>query len=339
MTGDALIAGLIDHGPMVVIVGAMLAGLVMVLAVADAIGSPARRKRKRLESLHVRLKAGPRARPAMNVQLKRDTKLSDVPILDRFLRQFLPRPEKLRLRLSRTGLKINLGTYALFNAVLLVGTMLACLVSFKLSPLTSVLIAVLVGLGLPHFVIGFMIARRQKKFLGLFPEAIDLMVRGLRSGLPITETVVTVGREMNDPVGTEFRQMAESVRLGETLEEAVWQAVERTGLSELNFFVTALSVQRETGGNLTETLDNLSDVLRKRRQLKLKIKAISAEARASATIISALPFVMFCIIYLLNTDYVMKLFIDPRGMYMVGAGLFLMVVGILAMIKMVRFEV
>lgn len=339
MTGDALIAGILDHGPMVIILGAMLAGLVMAFAVADAVGSPAKRKRKRLDSLNERLKAGPRVRPANNVQLKRDTKLSAIPIFDRFLRRMLPRPEKLRVRLNRTGWKLNLGTYALFNVVLLASTLLACLIAYKLSPLVSLAIAVPVGVGLPHIVIGFTIARRQKKFLELFPEAIDLMVRGLRSGLPVTETIVTAGREMEDPVGSEFRRVAESVRLGETPERAIWQAVERTGLSELNFFVTALSVQRETGGNLTETLENLADVLRKRQQMKLKVKAMSSEARASATIIGSLPFVMFGLIYLVNKDYVMKLFIDPRGILLVAAGGTLMLFGILVMIKMVKFEV
>ncbi len=337
MSADALMAGIINHGPIVIIFGAMLVGLIMALAVGDAFGNPA--KRKRLQALHDRLKAGPRASSSMNVQFKRDTKLSEVPLLDRFLRQMLPRPEKLRLRLSRTGWKINLGSYALFNAVLLVGTMWACLMSYSLSPLASLAIAVSVGIGLPHFFIGAKIARRQKKFLELFPDAIDLMVRGLRSGLPVTETIVTVGREMEEPVGSEFRQISETVRLGETPEAAVSQAVDRTGLSELHFFVTALSVQRETGGNLTETLENLSDVLRKRRQMKLKVKAMSSEARASAMIIGALPFVMFGLIYAVNKDYVMKLFIDPRGTLMLGFGLIMMVVGILVMVKMVRFEV
>lgn len=337
MTGDALISGILAHGPMVIILGAMLAGLVMAFAVADAVGSPA--KRKRLDSLNQRLKAGPRVRPADNLQLKRDTKLSAIPIFDRFLHRMLPRPEKLRVRLNRTGWKINLGTYALINVVLLVSTLLACLMVYKISLLASVLIAVPVGVGLPHIIIGFTITRRQKKFLKLLPEAIDLMVRGLRSGLPITETIVGVGREIIDPIGTEFRRIAESVRLGELPERAIKEAVERTGLSELNFFVTALSVQRETGGNLTETLENLSDVLRKRQQMKLKVKAMSSEARASAMIIGSLPFVMFGLIYVVNRDYVMKLFIDPRGIFMVAAGVTLMLFGILVMIKMVKFEV
>lgn len=339
MTPDALVASMIDYGPLGVVIGATIAGLVLAFAVADSMNGSARRKQKRLESLRSRLQGDPRVSQAADVSLKRDTNLSAVPIFDRMLRQFLPRPDKLRLRLNRTGRKISLAKYAFFSIGLTAAAMLALLLWFGLSPLLSGLIGVTIGVGLPHYVIGMMVGRRQKKFLGTFPEAIDLMVRGLKSGLPITETIVTVGNEMTDPIGTEFTMIAESVRLGETPEKAVWEAVERTGLYELNFFVTALSVQRETGGNLTETLGNLSDVLRKRRQMKLKVKAMSSEARASAMIIGSLPFVMFGLIYVVNPDYIMKLFIDPRGMILIGIGLGLMVVGSLVMIKMVKFEI
>ena len=339
MTPDALVASMIDYGPLAVVIGATIAGLVLAFAVADSLNGPARRKQKRLDSLRGRLHSEPQVSQAADVTLKRDTNFSAVPVLDRLLRQLLPRPEKLRLRLNRTGRKISLAKYALFSLGLAVTVMLTLLLWFRLSPLLSGLIGVTIGVGLPHYVIGLMVGRRQKKFLTAFPEAIDLMVRGLKSGLPITETINTVGNEMKDPVGTEFRQIAESVRLGETPEKAVYESVVRTGLYELNFFVTALSVQRETGGTLTGPLGNLSEVLRKRRQRKLRVKAMSSEARASAMIIGSLPFVMFTLIYIVNPDYIMKLFIDPRGMILIGIGLGLMAVGTLVMVKMVKFEI
>jgi tight adherence protein B len=339
MNPDALIAGMGEYASLAVVVGAVIAGLMIVLAIADAVGGPAKRKKKRLDGLSERLRSGAEAPQAAAVQFRRDTKYSRFKVVDSAIRQLIPRPEKLRVRLSRTGYRFTLGKYAAINIMLFIATTLGILFWFQLSPLLTVFIALSVGIGLPHYVVGMMVGRRQKKFLNLFPEGIDLMVRGLKSGLPISETIVSVGREMKDPVGTEFRQIAEAVRLGETPEQAVWQAVERTGLYELNFFVTALSVQRETGGNLTETLENLSDVLRKRRQMKLKVKAMSSEARASAMIIGSLPFVMFGILYMVNSGYVMKLFIDPRGMVMLAAGLMLMGLGIVVMIKMVRFEI
>jgi len=184
-----------------------------------------------------------------------------------------------------------------------------------------------------------MVARRRNKFVAHFPEAIDVMVRGLRSGLPITESIRTAGTEIVDPVGIELRHVTDSVRLGAKLDEALWDCSRRISIQEFNFFTVALSIQSETGGNLAETLSNLSDVLRRRRQLKLKIKALSSEAKASAYIIGSLPFVMAFLIYLVNADYIDDLWIDPRGPFLVGLGFLSFAMGIGTMYKMVKFEI
>lgn len=155
----------------------------------------------------------------------------------------------------------------------------------------------------------------------------------------MTESIATVGREMEDPVGVEFRRIADGVRFGQQLEEVLWETAKRLSLPEFNFFVISLSVQRETGGNLGETLANLSDILRRRKQMKLKIKAMSSEARASAMILGSLPFVMFGIVYAMNPSYASELFTDPRGMMMAAAGVTSMMIGIGVMAKMVRFEI
>lgn len=144
---------------------------------------------------------------------------------------------------------------------------------------------------------------------------------------------------MEDPVGIEFRRITNSVKLGQTLEEALWDASRRLDTPDFKFFVISLSVQRETGGNLAETLHNLGDILRKRQQLKLKIKAMSSEARASAYIIGSLPFIMLGILMMINRKYVMVLFTDPRGLIFVGVGLLLIGLGALIMSKMVKFEI
>jgi tight adherence protein B len=191
----------------------------------------------------------------------------------------------------------------------------------------------------PHWICSNLIHRRLTKFTKLFPEAIDLMVRGIRSGLPVSETISSIGQELADPVGTEFQRITDSVKLGQTLEEAMWDTARRLDTPEFKFFVISLSVQRETGGNLAETLENLSDVLRKRHQMQLKIKAMSSEARASAYIIGSLPFIVGGILMLLNPKYVMTLFTDPRGMMLVGVGFAMMALGGFVMAKMVRFEV
>ena len=199
--------------------------------------------------------------------------------------------------------------------------------------------AIATGLLLPHIVVSGMAKKRTANFNDLFPDAIDLMVRGLRSGLPVTECIKAVGRELPDPVGGEFRRITDEIKFGSKVNEALWAAAHRLDIAEFKFFVVSLSVQQETGGNLAETLGNLSEILRRRKQMRLKIKAMSSEAKASAMILGALPFLMFCIIYLMNPEYETVLFTDPRGRLMLAAGLGAMGSGILVMAKMVRFEI
>ena len=258
---------------------------------------------------------------------------------DRILQKVIPRPAALRTRLLKTGKSISIGEYALANmAVAAVAIYLVHRFS-GISWAPSILAGIGVGLGLPHLVIGIMIRRRVKNFIALFPEAIELIVRGLKSGLPVQESIVVVGREISDPVGVEFRQIADAVKIGTSVEDAMWATSARLDIPEFKFFVISLAIQRETGGNLTETLSNLADILRKRRQMKLKVKAMSGEAKASALIIGSLPFVMFGILLMLNGSYVLQLFEETRGIMLVGFGLFWMSLGFLSMAKMIRFEI
>jgi tight adherence protein B len=255
------------------------------------------------------------------------------------LLRFMPRSHMLRHRLAKAGISLSPGRYALIN--LAVGLALGGVAEmvFHMPLLLALLAGVAGGLGLPHWVVGHMTGRRLKRFIQLFPEAIDLMVRGIRSGLPISETMASIGQEMADPVGPEFRRITDAVKLGQSMDEAMWDVASRLETPEFKFFVISLSVQRETGGNLAETLENLSEVLRRRLQMQLKIKAMSSEAKASAHIIGSLPFIMLVILMLMNPDYVMTLFIDPRGMIMLGAGLVTILIGAMVMAKMVKFEI
>jgi tight adherence protein B len=188
-------------------------------------------------------------------------------------------------------------------------------------------------------VVSRLIKKRLVKFTNLFPEAIELIVRGLKSGLPVQESIQVVGNEIADPVGVEFREISDALKIGQTIEEAMWEASRRLDTPEFKFFVISLVIQRETGGNLTETLGNLSDILRKRKQMKLKIKAMSSEARASALIIGALPFAMFGILFLMNPAYVSQLFQETRGLMLLGVGGVSMSIGFFVMGKMIRFEI
>lgn len=262
-----------------------------------------------------------------------------LPFFDRLARALLPHPAKLRARLGRTGKTISIGQYAL--ACLFVGAFVGggFKIGFGWPAIADILIGVTAGLALPHIYVGMLGSRRLQRFNALFPEAIDLIVRGLRSGLPVTESIKAVGREIADPVGVEFRQIADSITFGMTLQDALWAAATRLDIPEYRFFAITLGIQQETGGNLAETLENLSSVLRRRRQMKLKIKALSSEAKASAYIIGSLPFIMLGIILLMNYGYAIMLFTDPRGLVMVGIGLLCYAIGIGVMAKMVRFEI
>ena len=258
--------------------------------------------------------------------------------LDALMHRLIPRPAALRTRLEATGHPITFTQYvAACMAVAVIGIGVAALMGVP--ALLALLEGAATGLWLPHSAVGFLMRRRRAAFLKLFPDAIGLMVRGLRSGLPVTETVSIVGREVASPVGDDFRRIAEQVRLGQSLEEAFWSAARRLGLPEFNFLVISLSVQRETGGNLAETLENLDLIIRKRQQMRLKIKAMSSEATASALIIGALPFVMAVLMFMVSAPYMRLLITEPLGRMMAGAGIASLVVGGSVMKKMVSFEI
>ena len=248
------------------------------------------------------------------------------------------RAEALALRLHRTGMDWTLSQYLYGSAGL--ALFIAALVYLKSGiPLVSLLVGVVIGLGLPHMIVSYLIKRRINAFNGKFPDAIELLVRGLRSGLPVTETLGVVASEVPGPVGEEFKMVTERIRIGKTMEDALQDTADRLGTPEFQFFCITLAIQRETGGNLAETLSNLADVLRKRAQMKLKIRAMSSESKASAYIVGALPFIVFGLIWWINPGYIGKFFEDER---LIVAGLFGLVwmsIGAFIMAKMVSFEI
>lgn len=258
--------------------------------------------------------------------------------LEGYASSLIPKPALLRTRLEQTGKDISLGRYAM--VCLGVTAMVALALLMRGAPfLLSLLLGLFFGIGGPHFVIGRMIKRRLNKFNTNFPDAIELMVRGLRSGLPITETLGIVASEIQGPVGIEFRIVADKMKIGRTMEGALQDTADRMGTPEFQFFVITLAIQRETGGNLAETLSNLADVLRKRAQMKLKIRAMSSESKASAYIVGALPFVVFGLVYMINPAYMHGFFSDQRLEVAGLGGLVWMGIGAGIMAKMVNFEI
>jgi len=250
----------------------------------------------------------------------------------------IPKPALLRKRLEMTGKDITLGKYAMICVGVV--AMVTVGLQFRGAPLLlSLLVGLFVGIGVPHFVVGKMINRRINKFNSNFPDAIELMVRGLRSGLPITETLGIVAGEIPGPVGIEFRMVADKMKIGRTMEAALQDTADRLGTAEFQFFVITLAIQRETGGNLAETLSNLADVLRKRAQMKLKIRAMSSESKASAYIVGSLPFIVFTLVWMINPKYMAGFFSDERLMVAGLGGMIWMGIGALIMAKMVNFEI
>lgn len=200
-------------------------------------------------------------------------------------------------------------------------------------------VGVLVGLALPHWVVSRKIRKRQLQFLKLFPDAIELMVRGLRAGLPVGESFITVSKELPPPMGDTFGAISQQAQLGVPMEKALQDAATRMALTEFNFFVTTIILQRETGGNLGEILNNLADMLRQRHMMKLKVTALSSEARASAYIVGALPFFVFGVLYVVSPDYLKPLFDDARGNKAVLGALCSLALGSFIMKRMTVFEI
>lgn len=328
---------MVDGSFTIAMLAALGGGVSLFMLLRAAFAGPSAHMKKRLARVrdHGRRAPGGEGKAT----LRRVDESGLIPGLDILVKWLLPRPALLRQRLQRTGRRLSLGEYGLICFVVggifgvithqLMGGMLAI----------SVLSGISAGLIFPHLMIGALISRRLKAFTAEFPEAIDLIVRGLKAGLPVPESIRNVGEEMKDPLGIEFRTAAEKIKLGLTIEDALKEIDERIPTPEYRFFVISISVQRETGGNLAETLENLSDILRKRRQMRLKIKAMSSEANASAMILGSLPFALFGILLLVNYDYVAVLFTDPRGHIMLGAALGSLGLGIAVMKKMVRFEI
>ena len=244
----------------------------------------------------------------------------------------------LSMRLHRTGKSWTLAQYAYASAGLALA--LTVLLFLKTGAILLALgVGLLVGIGLPHMVVNFFIKKRANAFTVKFPEAIELLVRGLRSGLPVSETLGVVASEVPGPVGEEFKMVTERIRIGRTMEDALQETADRLNTAEFSFFCITLAIQRETGGNLAETLSNLADVLRKRAQMKLKIRAMSSESKASAYIVGSLPFIVFGMIYWINPLYLGGFFTDDRLIIIGLGGAVWMSMGAFIMAKMVSFEI
>ena len=250
----------------------------------------------------------------------------------------------LRARMMHAGLEPNIPQFLSYSAVL---AAVAFIVPFIALGGQAVLPRLLIslgaaggiGYGLPRWVLGFMSAGRMKKFTLEFPNAMDILVRGIKSGLPVHDGLKIIAKESSAPLGPEFQRLCENVGVGMSLDGALEKMTERMPSSELRFFAIVIAIQQKTGGNLAEALGNLSTVLRARKMMREKIKALSSEAIASAGIIGSMPPGVGIIVSIVKPDYIGVMFTDPRGQIMLLGGVIWMTLGILFMRKMINFKI
>jgi tight adherence protein B len=244
----------------------------------------------------------------------------------------------LKVQIRQAGLTMSMERFYIYSTVC--GLFLSAVVYFAGAPLYVVPGALLAGgLGIPRWVVIYMRARRVKAFLNEFPNALDIIVRAVKSGLPLNDAVRLIASESLEPVRSEFRRIVESQQMGLSIPEAAMRMPETMPCPEAGFFGIVIQIQSQAGGNLSEALGNLSRVLRDRKKMKARIQALSMEAKASAAIIGALPIVVAVLVYLSSPSYISPLFFTSTGHLLLGIAAVWMSMGIFTMKKMMNFEV
>lgn len=245
---------------------------------------------------------------------------------------------KLDVRIAQAGLEV---TPKAFISVVVVSGILIGFVYYQLADNALIAggIAITLIFGAPNWILNYLRNRRINKFVLAFPPALETIVRGVRAGLPLNDCFTVIASESPDPIRSEFRLLIEALAIGLTLGEATERMAERIPTSETTFFSIVLAIQEKTGGNLGETLTNLSNVLRERKKLRDKVNAISSEAKVSAGIIGAMPFFVMLGVYITTPDYMTVLFTTSAGKMIIYGGLIWMLIGIIIMKQMINFDI
>jgi tight adherence protein B len=249
----------------------------------------------------------------------------------------------LRLKLEQAGLDIEPKHYWIASAVsavlfAVIASRMVPASSAAFSPLFMIAGAFVGGFGIPRFVLAKIIARRQKKFLAELANSIDVIVRGIKSGIPLNECFAVIAKEAPEPISSEFREAIDQQRIGVSLSESLERMTRRVPLAEVKFLAIVIAIQQQSGGNLAEALSNLSGVLRDRIKMAMKVKALSAEAKASAGILGCLPPGVMLMVHKTSPDYLQPLFTTRTGTFFIIGGAVWMVVGLLVMRKMINFK-
>ena len=321
------------HGSDVMII-ILLVGTVLLLNYLFGSGKQRRQMQKRIAQLRER--NTPLAKTAAESLRRKNYEPEG---LIYWLTKPLPKFTALGEKLERAGKTITPKQYVFRRVitVLLITFIIAGVL--KKSFFLGLFAGIIAGVWIPLKFLQRGINKKNKAFLLLFPDAIDLIVRGLRSGLPVSESIVLVSHEVPDPVGGVFLNVSHTMKLGVSLEKALLETARMLNMTEFNFFNTSIIIQRETGGNLSEILNNLSEVLRGRYLMRMKIKAMSSEARASASIIGALPFIVILAVSFMSPTYMSVLYTDHRGNIAACIAAGMMGLGMWVMNKMTKFEI
>lgn len=244
----------------------------------------------------------------------------------------------MRGQIEQANLKITPLRFHLFSIVGAVLLSFICLL-YSLNFYLAFGILLTASLGVPRWLLSFLIKRRQNRFLEELPNALDVMCRSIRSGLPLNDAIRLVASDGQEPVKTEFRRVMDAQQMGLGVAEAIERMSITMPVQEVSFLATVIAIQSQAGGNLSEALSNLSRVLRDRRKMRAKVNALSMEAKASAVIIGALPFIVAGLVYLTSPGYITILFTDPRGHLILLVSGVWMTIGILIMRKMINFDI
>jgi tight adherence protein B len=252
-------------------------------------------------------------------------------------RQAKAKSVPLAIRIEQAGLTwskrrfiitgVALGLFAFIGCMMIDGGLLA-----------SLGLGFAAAAGLPFWILKFLKKRREAKFLNAFPDAVDIIVRGIKAGLPLLDCLRMITNDAPEPLKSEFRAIVDTQAIGMPIGEACAKLYERIPVAEANFFGIVIAIQQKAGGNLSEALGNLSKVLRERKKMKAKIQAMSMEAKASASIIACLPFAVMILVYISSPQYIELLWTEPQGRMMMACSAGWMSMGVLVMRKMINFD-
>ena len=312
-----------------------VAGVGFVFAGGESQSTKASKRAQAVVSGGTKLEKNRARSPAETAGMRRKQILQNLKETDR-------RQRKLTLaldaRIRQAGLSFGLRQFWIYSAVLALMVIGAAML-LHAPALAALGLGFAAGLGLPRWVLNFLVSRRNKKFTEDFPNAIDIIVRGIKSGLPVHDCLKVIARESPEPVCSEFQRLVEGLGLGMALDQGLEKMNLRMPTAEVRFFAIVMNIQQKTGGNLAEALSNLSAVLRARKLMREKVKAMSGEAVASAIIIGSLPPGIMGLVSITSPSYMAPMYIDSRGHLMLLGGALWMIFGILVMRRMINFKI